>query len=301
MTTHAPLCGWSAADFGASLAASGASPRPRPRFFTDPPPRVRRRAGCRARTRPPSRPGRLDHGREDHRAGHDRRRPLAASARAPAVAARAGSAASSPSSRSTAAAGSRWPSITSGISHSSPMSIVASVVTVPATPTSSRAAVVSRDGSAAAASARSALDLAPRSADRCAGGAPRGARSRCRGWPGRAPRQARPRTSSVEPPPMSQISAPVAHRRSRADAAVGQLRLLVTGQQPGHEAVPGRHAGQEPGAVPGIADGARRDREHRLRPERGRARRISLEDGVDARASPRRPACARRRRGRPGG
>ena len=85
--------------------------------------------------------------------------------------------------------------------------MVASVVTVPATPTRARAADVSRVGSAAAASARSVASSSAVGGSVCRWRSERRTQPIFRLARSRNP-SGPPRTSSVEPPPMSQISVP---------------------------------------------------------------------------------------------
>ena len=71
--------------------------------------------------------------------------------------------------------------------------------------------------------------------------------------------------SSVDPPPTSSTSVPFG---DFADALERQRRLLLAAEQPRREAVAPLDLAEERLAVLGVADGARRDREHALGAER---------------------------------
>ena len=154
--------------------------------------RARRRGGCPAPRRRSARvAGRAHQLGQDGRACHDRRRALGHEPAHPSAARRAGATASRSRSASTVDRASMWPSTSSGTSRSRPRSIVASVVMVPATPTSVRAAVVSASGRMLCDRAPERLRAHRPTAGRCAGSAPTSARSRCRGWSRRRRRPGR--------------------------------------------------------------------------------------------------------------
>ena len=133
--------------------------RPAPRLFTVRSRQARRRAGCRAPRRHDAGPVAATIAERIVAAGDDRRRALGHQPAhpPPLLQRQRRQLAQQPLDRLRRPAW--WPSIASGISHSRPMSMAARVVTVPATPTSPRAALVSRAGSAAAASARTPRPL----------------------------------------------------------------------------------------------------------------------------------------------
>ena len=200
---------------------------------------------------------------------------------------------SSSRNRSTRFAASLCPWTSSGTSSSSPRSSVARVVTVPATP--SAAVGVTSGGTAALSSSRTWAPQA--SSSSAVGGSPCRNRSVRRTQPrsrlvwNETP-SGPPRISSVEPPPTSTTSVDVGDRAARGDAAEGQERLLVAGEEARREAVAPLELTEERLAVLRVADGAGRERERSLGTELVCGLRGSRRERFGRERSPWAGACA---------